>query len=328
MDRSQERPDIEVIILCKDEAHSLRETLEAVLAQEVEGRFSVTLIDSGSTDGSVDIARSLGVRLIQIPPEEFHHARTSNLGAEKTQAPILVYINAHVMPIHTSWLAKLTAPLRSDSDVLMAGVYGQQLPNDDAYPMERFMLTRLYGATPGLQRIVPGQPFDYGVTLFSTANCALRRDLWALRPFSDHVPVAEDQEWSRFWLEHGYAIAYEPEAAVLHSHNFSLSRMFHRYYGFGVSSELSFLPRERQGLTRFVKSGLRYLCQEALFLVREGHAGWLPRAAVYEFVKVAGLVAGRQHSWVPTRWRQGWPTLAREANSENLQLGAGEKLAP
>jgi rhamnosyltransferase len=190
------------------------------------------------------------------------------------------------------------------------------------------MLARLYGPVPRVQRIVAGQPFDYGLTLFSTANCALRRDLWALRPFSDHVPVAEDQEWSRFWLDHGYAIAYEPEAAVLHSHNFSLRRMFHRYYGFGVSSELSFLPRVRHGLTPFVKSGMRYLVDESLFLVREGHAGWLPRAAVYEFIKLAGLLMGRQQSWVPTRLRQGWPTLARETNSENLQLGAGEEAAP
>jgi rhamnosyltransferase len=322
------RPDIDVIVLCKNEMHTLRATLEAVLEQEVDGSFAVTVIDSGSTDGSVEIVRSLPVRLVQINPDEFHHARTRNLGAEMTSAPVLVYINAHVLPLNRQWLQKLTAPLRTETEDLIAGSYGQQIPNAGAYPMERFMLERLYGSSARVQRAVPGHPVEYAQTLFSTANCAIRRDLWALRPFSDLVPVAEDQEWSRFWLEHGYSIFYEPEAAVLHSHNFSLGRIFHRYYGFGVSSELSFLPRVRHGVTPFVKAGFRYLTEEALYLAREGHARWLPRAAVYEFVKLSALVIGRQQAWVPMRWRQGWPTPTREANSENLQLGAGEEAAP
>jgi rhamnosyltransferase len=320
----ESRPDIQVILLCKNEAHALRATLEAILAQEVDGTFAVTVIDSGSTDGSVAIAESLPVQLIQIKPEDFHHARTRNLGAEATSAPVLVYVNAHVLPLDKHWLEKLTAPLRAETDELIAGAYGQQIPNAGAYPMERFMLDRLYGRNARVQRAVPGQPVEYALTLFSTANCAIRRDLWALRPFSDQVPVAEDQEWSRFWLEHGYSIVYEPDAAVLHSHNFSLSRIFHRYYGFGVSSELSFLPRERHGLTQFVKSGLIYLAQEAIYLVREGRAYWLPRAAVYEFVKLTALLLGRQESWVPTRLRQGWPTLAREQHNDGVRLEAGD----
>jgi rhamnosyltransferase len=319
----EDRTDIQVIVLCKDEAHALRTTLEAILAQEVDGTFAVTVIDSGSTDGSDEIAESLPVRLIRIKPEEFHHARTRNLGAEANAAPVIVYVNAHVLPVSTSWLQKLTAPLRAETDDLVAGAYGQQIPNADAYPMERFMLERLYGPNARVQRAVPGQRVEYGLTLFSTANCAIRRDLWALRPFSDHVPVAEDQEWSRFWLEHGYAIAYVPEAAVLHSHNFSLGRIFHRYYGFGVSSELSFLPRVRHGLTPFVKSGLAYLAQEAVYLVRHGRWYWLPRAAMYEFVKLSALILGRQ-SWIPKGFRQGWPTLAQEERRDGVRLEAGD----
>lgn len=298
------RADVEVIIPCKNEAGHLRECLEAVLAQNFAGSFSVMVIDSGSIDGSVEIARSLPVRLIEIAPSEFHHARTRNLGAERAQAPVLVYLNGDAVPVGNDWLTKLTAPLRGEGRKDVAGVYGRQLPRDDAYPMERFMLSRLYGKVPRLQRVERGQPMALDRTLFSTVNCALRRDLWRERPFSDEVTMSEDQEWSRYWLGRGYAIAYEPEAAVVHSHNNSLSRVFRRYYDSGVSSEASYLPRGGRASSLFALSGVRYLAEEALFVARAGYARWLPFAAAYESLKVAGLVLGRHHRWLPAHLKQ------------------------
>jgi rhamnosyltransferase len=297
-------PDIEVIVLCKNEGESLGPCLETVLGQEDAGSFSVSVIDSGSTDGSVELIRSLPVRLIEIAPSEFHHARTRNLGAERTLAPIIVYTNGHVLPARKRWLARLTAPLREDPRGKLAGVYGRQIARADAYPMERFMLDHLYGHAPRVQRVVPGQPVTLAQTMFSTANCALRRDLWLERPFSDQVQMSEDQEWSRYWIERGYAIVYEPEAAVIHSHNNSLSGAFRRYYGLGASSEYSYVPREGRTSVEFMLSSLRYQANEVAYLVREGHSRWLPHAAMYESVKIAGWVLGRQRAWVPRALRQ------------------------
>jgi rhamnosyltransferase len=289
-------PDIEVIVLCKNEAQTLGRSLTAILDQKVEGSFSVTVIDSGSTDGSTAIVASLPVRLIEIPPADYHHARTRNLGAEHTTAPILVFTNGHTFPVDGSWLAKLTAPLRDISRADLAGVYGRQLVGPDASPMERFMVSWFFGPDMRIQRAIPGQPLWREQTLFSTVNCALRRDLWLVRPFSDRVNVSEDQEWSRFWLGRGYAIAYEPQAAVIHSHNESLSQAFRRAYDAGVAAELSYLPSEPRAIKRFLMSNVRRLAEEAVFLVRTGSVGWLPYAAVYEASRTAGWALGRWRS--------------------------------
>jgi rhamnosyltransferase len=295
---------VEVVILCKNEGAALRECLEGIVAQQIDARFSITVVDSGTTDGGLDLVRSMPVRLIEIAPEDFHHARTRNFAAEQTQAPILVFTNGHTVPVDSAWLARLTATLREDQHGEIAGSYGGQVPRRDAYPMERFMLSELYGPARRVQRAVAGRPVALRETMFSTVNCAIRRDLWQRRPFSDRVATSEDQEWTRHWLERGYAITYEPAAAVIHSHNQRLPGLFRRYYGFGVSSELSYLPREGSAPARFALSSLGYLGREAIFLARNGYAGWLPYAAVFECVKVVAWLLGRYHALLPVAVRR------------------------
>jgi rhamnosyltransferase len=286
--------DVGVIVLCQNEASTLRATLEAILAQALTGSFDVTVVDCESSDGSAAIARSLSTRVIEIRADSFHHARTRNLAAAKISAPVLVYTNGHAMPVNRYWLERLTAPLRRAPYADLAGVYGRQLPCDDANPMEEFTVGWFFGPTPRLQRAVPGEPLWREQTLFSTVNCAIRRDLWLQRPFSDAVSVSEDQEWSRYWLARGYAVAYEPEAAVIHSHNESIRKAFRRAYNAGLASERSYLPRRRSAVTRFTWSNLRRLWDEALFLIRRGHATWLPYAAVYECLRIIGWGLGRE----------------------------------
>jgi rhamnosyltransferase len=290
----QPAPDVEVIVLCQNEAGTLCATLDAILAQKLTASFSITVIDCESSDGSIEIARSLPVRLIEIRKQSFHHARTRNLGAAETDASVLVYTNGHAMPVNQLWLDRLTQPLLRVPPFDLAGVYGRQLPCVDANPMEQFMVGWFFGPAPRLQRAVPGEPLWREQTLFSTVNCAVRRDLWLQHPFSDAVMVSEDQEWSRYWLERGYAIAYEPAAAIIHSHNESMQQAFRRAYNAGRASEQTYLPRERQAVARFTQSNLRRLWQEAAFLSHSGYASWLPYATVYECIRIAGWGLGRQ----------------------------------
>jgi rhamnosyltransferase len=297
--KAEPTPDVEVIVLCQNEAGTLRETLQAILAQRLSGSLLVTVIDCESSDGSTDIAQSLPVRLIEIPKDSFHHARTRNMGAAKTDAPVLVYTNGHAMPANEFWLERLTRPLRSVPQSNLAGVYGRQLPCLDANPMEQFMVGWFFGRHRRLQKAARGEPLWREQTLFSTVNCAIRRDLWSQRPFSDAVIVSEDQEWSRYWLTRGYAIAYEPEAAVIHSHNESIRQAFQRAYNAGRAAEQSYLPRDRRAVTRFMQSNLHRLWDEAAFLVCNGFASWLPYAAAYECVRIAGWGLGRELGRAP-----------------------------
>ena len=76
-----------ILILCKNEAVNIKLCLEAVFGQSGAGHFEVIVVDSGSTDGTLEIAERVlatqaqdryAVRLEKIPAGTFHHARTRN----------------------------------------------------------------------------------------------------------------------------------------------------------------------------------------------------------------------------------------------------------
>jgi rhamnosyltransferase len=279
-----------VLILCKNEERHIGDCLSMVFDQDYESEYEVVVVDSGSTDRTLDIVHLHPVRLYEIPATEFHHARTRNYAAGLSRGRNLVYLTADAVPFDRTWLRNLVGELAADD---VAGAYGRQLPWPSAYPMEKYFLNFLYGPYRRVQRWQPGNPLDMETTLFSNVTSAIKKELWEHEPWSDAIDISEDQVWSKRMLEAGYAIAYNPNAAVYHTHNYSLKRAFQRFYDSGRSSYESYLPSDGGGGLRFIGNAGRYAAGEVKYLVENGQAAWLPRAAVYESTKFLGLLAGR-----------------------------------
>lgn len=294
---------ISIVIPVKDGGHDLARCLEAIASQQVDDEVETVIVDSGSSDASVELARGRGALVREIAPEEFNHGATRNLAASLSRGELLVFLSQDAEPVGDSWLARLVRPLREDEGV--AGVYGRQLARDDAVPPERYFLDFLYGSQPRIQRAAGPAELSMDSTLFSNANSALRRELWERFPFADDIIMSEDQDWSRRVLLDGWAIAYEPDAAVRHSHPYTIGAAFQRFFDSGVSAEHAYLAS--QGSSRALRSAaLRYLRGELGWLVRSGQARWIPYAGVYELAKLAGLQLGARHRrlplWLKLRW--------------------------
>lgn len=75
-------PVVSIILLVKNGDRYLAEILDAVFSQESDHKIEVVVIDSGSMDDSLDILSNYIVQLVQIPPEEFNHGETRNLGGK------------------------------------------------------------------------------------------------------------------------------------------------------------------------------------------------------------------------------------------------------
>ena len=170
------RQVISVVIPVKDGGADLERCLTAIAAQEATEAVEVLVIDSGSSDGSAELARRMGARVEEIPAAEFGHGRTRNLGAELARGDVLVFTSQDAYAADTAWLESLVAPLRERPRV--AGVYGRQLPHADATPPERYFLDFLYGSEPRVQRISGPDDLTMDATLFSNVNAAIpARDL-------------------------------------------------------------------------------------------------------------------------------------------------------
>ena len=95
-------------------------------------------------------------------------------------------------------------------------------------------------AEPRVQRLDGATSPTSEQTLFSNVNSAMPRAVWREFPFADDLIMSEDQEWSRRVLRAGYELVYEPDAAVHHSHRYSVADAFRRFFDSGVSAERSY----------------------------------------------------------------------------------------
>ena len=151
------------------------------------------------------------------------------------------------VPVGCDWLQRLTEPLRRTGGP--AATYSRQLPRDDAPPHQRLYIEYRFGAEPRTQRAVDPQGLTVRATAFSNVSSAIRGDLIREEPFAEDIIVGEDGEWSSRMLLLGRTIAYVPTSVVIHSHDYSLSRAFRRYFDLGISSERTFLgsrPQQRR----------------------------------------------------------------------------------
>ena len=293
---------ISVVIPIKNGGAGLVRCLEAIARQRTDEEVEVVVVDSGSSDGSPRRAESFGARVHSISPGEFHHGRTRNVGAELARGDVLVFTSQDAYAVGEHWLADLTSPLRSNACV--AGVYGRQLPHEDARPPERFFLDFVYGPEPRVQHLEREEELSFEVTLFSNVNSALPRRVWQEYAFAEDIIMSEDQEWSRRVLIAGMTIVYEPKAMVHHSHSYSVGGALRRFFDSGVSAEKSYVGDGRASKAALWSAGIRYAKSEMGWLWTTGQRRWIPYTALYELAKFTGLQLGRHHGHLPRRLRR------------------------
>ena len=288
---------VSVVIPVKDGGEDLARCLHRIRSQELAEQVQIVVVDSGSSDGSVAVARAAGALVREIPAEQFNHGSARNLGAGIAEGDVLVFISQDAYPEDEHWLEHLVMPLREQPDIV--GVYGRQLPHEDARPPEVYFLSFLYGSEPRIQRAAGVGALNMQTTLFSNVNSAMPRAVWERFPFVEDIVMSEDQDWSRRVLLAGMRIAYEPAAAVRHSHNYTLLGAFRRFFDSGASAERAYLAGERESARVLRAAAIDYARGELSWLWRSGQRRWIPYAILYETTKMAGLVLGANHRRLP-----------------------------
>lgn len=201
-------PKASLILRAKNEVRFIGETLDAIFAQQ-EKDFEVVLVDSGSTDGTLEVARRYPVHIVEIPSHEFSYGYALNVGIRESTGDFLGILSAHSLPANDRWLG---AALAGFSDARVAAVFGRQLPRSNASSVDRLRIriSGVGGTTP--------KRFSRGMN-YSNTNGAVRRSVWLRFPFDEVLPGAEDLAWGRTVYKAGYDIVYSPAMAVFHSHN-------------------------------------------------------------------------------------------------------------
>lgn len=133
--------DIDVILPCLDEAAAL----PWVLSRMPDG-FTPIVVDNGSADGSADVARSYGARVVTVPERGFGAACHGGLLAAGTDVVCVMDADASFDPQE---LPGVAGPVIGDAADL---VLGRRMPQDrGAWPWHaraaNTLLARLLSAT-------------------------------------------------------------------------------------------------------------------------------------------------------------------------------------
>jgi rhamnosyltransferase len=221
-----------ILIPTKNAGPEFDMCLGAVFGQKNVGPLEVIVVDSGSTDETLEIARKYAVRIERIPPEEFHHARTRNFAAGLAAGRFLVCLSQDAIPASDSWLATLVGNFE---DPAVGGVYGRHIPKLGSSLERQHTLDTIYGEERIVKESTNRESLGYRYYHFSDANSAIRRDVWQATGFPDRFKVFEDVGIAKRILDGGWKIVYEPRASVHHSHYHTTTELLKRYFDIGYA---------------------------------------------------------------------------------------------
>jgi rhamnosyltransferase len=189
-----------VIVRAKNEAATIERTLAQLRDQTVD--VEVVVVDSGSTDGTLEIARRWCDQLIEIPSERFTFGRALNLGAEAASAPIHFAVSAHCKPERSDWIERSLLQYERPE---VAATNGARYSPDQRPLSETFY----QDATTARAHPLWG---------FSNHAASWRAAVWREFPFDESMEACEDKEWSWRVLNAGWLVAYDPLLSVSSAH--------------------------------------------------------------------------------------------------------------
>jgi glycosyltransferase involved in cell wall biosynthesis len=207
---------VSIVIRALNEAEHLPALFSGLLRQSRQPD-EVVLVDSGSVDDTVAIARAHGAEVVHIAPDEFSFGRALNLGCSAAKGDVIVIVSAHVYPLDEKWLDLLVAPFERAEVGL---VYGGQTGDGRSHFSELELLRTWF----------PDVGDDDQQTPFcNNANCAVRADAWRALPYDETLTGLEDLDWAKRALAAGWKLVYAADARVAHIHNEPFAKTRNRY---------------------------------------------------------------------------------------------------
>lgn len=212
-------PKVSIVYLTKNGGELLERSLEAVFSQKADFPFEVVAVDSGSTDGTLEVLDRFAVRVHHIAPEEFNFGLTRDLGFRLARGEILIPISQDAVPAGTDWLERIAAPFEDDS---VAVVQGQDIPHEkrDTFFWEKI---RLFYYTRDAKTWM--KAYDNVGVSFTT--CAIRRKVWEENPIG-RVEMSEDKVFQKKIAEKGYKIFQAADILDYHSHMYDMKSLAKR----------------------------------------------------------------------------------------------------
>ena len=207
-----------IIIRTYNEEKHLPELLQTIADQKSDiCDIETVIVDSGSTDKTLEIAEKFSCRITHIKKEEFTFGKSLNIGCEFAKGDFLLMVSGHCIPTNERWVENLVRPLK---DNIVSYSYGRQIGRDTTKYSEDQVFGKYF---PG-HSVIPQEGF-----FCNNANSAIRKDAWKIYEFDEELTGLEDMALAQKLVGTGHKVGYVAEASVFHIHDESWAQVRHRY---------------------------------------------------------------------------------------------------
>ncbi len=271
---SARRPKASIVIRSFNEEQHLGNLLAAIQKQNFAD-YEIILVDSGSTDRTLEIAAQHPIRIEHIDSQAFTFGRSLNLGIQAAKGEIAVIASAHVLPLGKDWIAKLIAPFEEEQVAL-------------SYGMQRGGVGSHFSEDQHWRHWFPEQSdLDQASSFCNNANSAIRISIWQQQPFDEELTGLEDIAWASWAKHQGYKIAYVAEAGVAHLHDETPAQVVNRYRREAIALK-QILPESRFTFWHFLTHWLQKTVADMRVARRAG-------VLIHEFLPI--LAFRRRQYW-------------------------------
>lgn len=247
-----------IVIRTLNEAKYLGELLQSIAVQETPDDWGVevVVVDSGSTDSTLSIARKYKCKVVHIRKRDFTFGRSLNLGCDTARGDVLVMISGHCVPKDRSWLQSLVAPIVSGD---VGYTYGRQVGRDTTKFSERRVFRKYFPD----HSMIPQEGY-----FTNNANAAVSRSVYEEFKFDEILTGLEDMHLAKKLVDSGGAVGYVATAEVYHIHDESWAQVRRRYEREAIALE-SIMPEARISFKDFISCYFRSIAKDSYWAIRE-----------------------------------------------------------
>ena len=280
-----------IIIPTKQAGKKFDNVLKKWSEQKTDFNYEILIIDSGSTDNTLETAQKFNAKIVKIEPTTFSHGSTRNLAINFANGEILVFTVQDAIPLDNYVLAKLIS--RFDNRNVVAVTGNQIIPQNCKYnPLEwkscgkNFYLKKI--DISNFKHLSPKE--KYQLSYWDNVLAAYRKEALTELPF-ENVIFGEDMIWAYNALKKGWQLGYDKNSCVIHYHHYTIKWLWqrtyiafiHTYVIWNYKRKYPFIIKILAGVTLRL---LKIKCKRKFFWLIYNYKYWLTKYASFLWYKL------------------------------------------
>ena len=290
--------NIDVIIPVFRPTDKLKKLLKAVCAQTTKVNSIMIMHTNDGRDlswlqsacGDVPVTETI------LEQEEFDHGGTRDAAVLNSEADIVILMTQDAIPVNQHLIEQLVKPLLADENIAVS--YARQIPQKEDGLAEQYARRFNYPPTSIVKSQSNIERMGIKTYFCSNVCAAYRRETYLeLGGFEHPIIFNEDMVYAARAIQCGYKIAYEAEAVVRHSHNYTGIQQLKRNFDLGVSQ--SCYPEIFENISS-ESEGIRLVRETARYLIKKGRPVQLIGLLKQSFCKYLGFRLGKSYQKLPS----------------------------